>query len=95
MHSSGVWEEGNPFSGWVTVQAGMQRLRGQKEGKRQRAQPGPSGQGSPLGEAGPRIISLISILPMENKGTSLILFLVNTYTKNHLLHSSAIERFLG
>lgn len=43
IHSSGMGEEGNPFSGWVTVQAGMQRLWGQKESKHQRAQPGPCG----------------------------------------------------
>ena len=79
MHSSGMGEDGNPFSGWVMVQAGMQRLWGQKDSKHQRAQPGPSGQGSLLGEAGPGFVSLISILPMENEGARLILFLVNTY----------------
>lgn len=95
MHSSGMGEEGNPFSGWVTMRAGMQRLWGQKESKHQRAQPGRRGQGSLLGEAGLWFVSLISILPMENKGTSLILFLVNTYTKNQLLHNSAIKHLLG
>ena len=56
-HSSGMGYEGNPFSGWVTVQAGMQRLCGQ-ESKYQRAQPGPSGQGILLGEGGLGFVSL-------------------------------------
>lgn len=66
MHSSGMREEGNPFSGWVTVRAGMERLWGQKESKHQRPQPGPTGQGSLLGEAGSGFVSLVNILPMEN-----------------------------
>lgn len=81
MRSCGMREEGNPFSGWVTVQAGTERLWGQKESKHQRPQPGPTGQGSLLGEAGLGFVSLINILPMENQSTRLILFLVNTYTE--------------
>lgn len=35
------------------------------------------------------------ILPMENEGTRLILFLVNIYTKKKLFYDSVIKYFLG
>lgn len=68
---------------------------GPEGSKHHRAQPGPSGQDSLLGEAGPGFESLINILPMENEGTKIILFLVNLYTKNQLFHNSAVKHFLG
>lgn len=35
------------------------------------------------------------ILPVENEGTRLILFLVNIYTKKQLFYNSVIKHFLG
>lgn len=62
MHSSGWYgQKGDPFSGWVMVQAGMQRLWDQ-ESKHQRAQAASTGL---LREAGLGLFYLITSSPWK------------------------------
>lgn len=86
----GTDKEGDPFSGWATVQAGMKRLWGQ-ESQHQRVQAGSTGL---LGEAGLGLFYLITSSP-QKMSTRLFLFLVNIYTKNQLFYDSVIKHFLG